>query len=1166
MSASESHGKAGSTSLAKAEGMAEARAGASAGNEAGDVRERRQTREDLEKALNGLKQSEFQLRKIIDAIPTVAWCTFLDGSLEFVNQRWHDYTGTSAQAASGFGYIPTIHPEDLDRVMEKSAKLRAEGKPGEIEGRLRRYDGEYRWFLFRLAPLRDETGKIVRWCGTNTDIESVKQAEEKLKEALKTSKESELQLRKTLNTIPTLAWSVLPDGPSDFINQRWYDYTGLSVEEALGYGWKAAIHPEDLDHVVDTYMAHLTSGKPCEIEARLRRHDGEYRWFLIRIEPLHDPAGNIVRWYGTNTDIDDLKKAQVKLRQDEEELRRITDAIPQFIITWDSGGNAFYVNRALFDYTGVAIEGLSASDFRSRVVHPEDVARLRDARQGGFSRGLPFEVEQRVLRKDGQYRWFLIQYNPLLDENGKIVRWYGTGTDIDDRKRSEDRTLNENLVLREEDTRLRKIIDTIPALAWCCLPDGSHDFGNQRWSDYTGLSPEDAHGYGWGVLFPPQDREDLVNRFLALMAAGEPGEVEARLRRHDGEYRWFLIRFSPLRDGMGNIVRWYGTNTDIEALKQTEQKLEQALNASRESEEQLKETLDTIPTAAWYCLPDGSNQYVSERWLAYTGLPAEEARGNGWKATIHSEDLDRAMKQASAILASGEPGEIEERVRRHDGEYRWFLVRYAPLRDEMGKIVRWYGTNTDIQVLKQTEEKLRQDEHELRKITDAIPQLIATLNPDGTLLYVNQALLDYFGFSREDAVKSDLRLRTFHPEDIERVRDERQAALARGLPFELEQRILRKDGQYRWFLVSYHPFRDEDGRLVRWYTTGTDIDDRKRSEDRTRNENLALREEVVRSSMFEEIIGSSPALRRVLAQVSKVAPTDSTVLILGESGTGKELIARAIHNRSQRSSRAFIRVNLAAIPPSLIASELFGHEKGSFTGALQRRPGRFEQADGGTLFLDEIGEPPAETQVALLRVLQEREFERVGGNQTVSVDVRVIAATNRDLGAAVTEGRFREDLFYRLNVFPIRLPALRERGDDVRLLVEYLIDRYAQKAGKTITNISQKTLDLFRTYDWPGNIRELQNVIERAVVLCEGGTFSVDETWLTRSAPRSTVISVPLVADLVEREKEIIESALRQAEGVIGGPSGAAVKLGLPRQTLESKIRKLGINRYRFKT
>jgi formate hydrogenlyase transcriptional activator len=463
-------------------------------------------------------------------------------------------------------------------------------------------------------------------------------------------------------------------------------------------------------------------------------------------------------------------------------------------------------------------------------------------------------------------------------------------------------------------------------------------------------------------------------------------------------------------------------------------------------------------------------------------------------------------------------------------------------------------------------EKIKKSETELREIVDAIPQTIIVLNPDGKAIYANRVALEYTGVSLDDVRGDDFRARIFHPDDVQRLREERHKALSGAAPFENEQRALGKDGKYRWFLIRYNPLLDETGRVIRWYATGTDIDDRKRNEDRTRNENVALREEIERSSMLEEIVGSSEALRRVLGQVSKVAPTDSTVLISGETGTGKELIARAIHTRSHRSSRAFIRVNCAAISPSLIASELFGHERGSFTGAHQRRLGRFESADGGTIFLDEVGEVPPETQLALLRVLQEREFERVGGNQTVRVDVRVLAATNRDLSAAVADGTFRQDLFYRLNVFPIRLPALRERVDDIPLLVEYLIDRYAQKAGKKIRNIRKETLDLFQAYDWPGNIRELQNVIERAVVLCDGEVFCVDPSWLVPASPNPTAPTIPLAADLAEREMAMIENALREAEGVISGPTGAAAKLGIPRQTLESKIRKLGINRHRFRT
>ncbi len=358
---------------------------------------------------------------------------------------------------------------------------------------------------------------------------------------------------------------------------------------------------------------------------------------------------------------------------------------------------------------------------------------------------------------------------------------------------------------------------------------------------------------------------------------------------------------------------------------------------------------------------------------------------------------------------------------------------------------------------------------------------------------------------------------------------------------------------------------DEQGRILRWYATGTDIEDHKQAEERMRNENLALREEIDRTSMFEEIVGSSDALRKVLLQVAKVATVDSTVLILGETGTGKELIARAIHKRSNRATRAFIRVNCAAIPPALIASELFGHEKGAFTGALQRRLGRFESAHGGTIFLDEIGDLPLETQIALLRVLQEREFERVGSSQPIAVDVRVLAATNRDLKAAVAAGTFRQDLFYRLNVFPIQIPSLRERADDIPVLVEYLIERYAKKVGKKLRNIKKTTLEQFQAYDWPGNIRELQNVIERAVVLCDSETFAVDEPWLMRESPQRSGPAAPFATTLVEHEREIIEAALASSQGRISGPSGAAAKLGIPRQTLDSKIKNLGINKHRFK-
>jgi formate hydrogenlyase transcriptional activator len=545
--------------------------------------------------------------------------------------------------------------------------------------------------------------------------------------------------------------------------------------------------------------------------------------------------------------------------------------------------------------------------------------------------------------------------------------------------------------------------------------------------------------------------------------------------------------------------------------------------------------------------PDGKNlwpaagQQVPNAWTkAISPLPIGPVMGSCGTAAFRKSPVI-CSDMASDPLWSGMPAvEYRDIALRHGLRAAWSQPLISKDGEVLGTFAMYYTrprtpSQSDLQLIemaghvaliaierdrsqtaltralteiRKSEAQLRQDARELRTITDAIPHLVSVLAPDGTYLYVNKSMLDYGGLSIEEMMEPDARARAFHPEDVERLRVERQQALVRGIPFENEQRIRRKDGEYRWFYIRYSPHRNEQGQIVRWYATGTDIDERKRAEERTQNENLALREDIDRSSMFEEIVGSSEVLRKVLSQVAKVAPTDSTVLISGETGTGKELIARAIHKRSNRSNRAFIRVNCAAIPSSLVASELFGHEKGAFTGALQRRLGRFEAADGGTIFLDEVGDLPSEVQVTLLRVLQEREFERVGSNLSIPINVRVLAATNRDLEEVVVNGTFRSDLFYRLNVFPLRVPSLRERVDDIPLLVEYLIQRYAKRAGKRIRNIGNTTLDLLKNYHWPGNIRELQNVIERAIILCEGETFSVDETWF-RPAPRT--LSLPAV-------------------------------------------------------
>src|SRR5437899_8362120 len=577
--------------------------------------------------------------------------------------------------------------------------------------------------------------------------------------------------------------------------------------------------------------------------------------------------------------------------------------------------------------------------------------------------------------------------------------------------------------------------------------------------------------------------------------------------------------------------------------------------------EDLRRIVDLIPQTIVVLDPDGKPLYANHRATEYTGLSLADVSADDFRGRVfHPADIERLREERQRCRSGTVPFENEQRVLRRDGTYRWFLIRDNPSLDESGRVTRWYASGTDIEDRRQAEDKLSQDQQELRQLIDFLPEHVIVLDKDGALLHANKTMLDYSGYTLEkmkgggDAARIK---RDVHPDDLDRVHGERAAGLSKAVPFEMEKRLLDRNGQFRWFLFRYRPFFDREGSVVRWFASATDIEERKQAEDRVRNEAVALREDIVRSSMFEEIVGSSAALRAILAQVSRVAPTDSTVLIRGEPATGKELIARAIHNRSKRANRAFIRVNCAAIPSSLITSELFGHEKGAFTGALQRRLGRFESADGGTIFLDEVGELPPEMQSALLRVLQEREFERVGGNRPIHVDVRVLAATNRDLDAALEEGAFRKDLFYRLNVFPIDVPPLRERADDIRLLVEYLVRRYAQLAGKRIKQIEGRTLELLTAYDWPGHVRDLQNVIERSVILTDGDVFSIDEAWLKRNTDAK---------DTGLGEREQIEAALAATKGRVSGPHGAATMLGIPRQTLESRIRALRINKHQFKS
>jgi formate hydrogenlyase transcriptional activator len=776
-------------------------------------------------------------------------------------------------------------------------------------------------------------------------------------------------------------------------------------------------------------------------------------------------------------------RSQSTLQHAYRELRQLVDFLPQHVIVLDAKGTLLQANQMLLDFYGRTLEEMQGAGNTERVkrdVHPDDLERVRSERQDGFAKRSPFEIEKRLLGKDGRYRWFLFRYKPMLNEEGAVLSWYATATDIEDRKRTESLLAAEMRTLQmiADGASLTDILNHV-----CTSVD------RQISPSVTTILLMDSAGQKLWPTAGPKVPHDWTRAITPVPVAPDGGLCATAA----------FLKTRVIVPDVGTEPNWREEYRDVA--------LRNGIRAAW-SEPILTKENQVLGTFAVYS--------------AESRVPT---------------DADLALIEAAGRLA---------------------LIAIERQRSQ--------------EALRSALDTIRKSEEELRRMIDAVAQTIVVLNPDGRVTYANRVALEYMGLSLDDVRADDFRARVFHPDDMQRVREAREKGLSGTVPFENEQRALGKDGKYRWFLIRYNPLLDESGRVIRWYATGTDIEDRKQAEQRMRNENLALREEIDRSSMYETIVGSSESLRQVLSQVDKVAPTDATVLILGETGTGKELVASAIHKRSKRSAKAFIRVNCAAIPPSLIASELFGHEKGAFTGALQRRAGRFESADGGTIFLDEIGELSPETQLALLRVLQERELERVGSNQPVPVDVRVVAATNRDLEAAVLAGRFRQDLFYRLNVIPIRVPPLRERKNDIPLLVEYLVERYARRAGKTVSHIEKKTRDILQAYDWPGNVRELQNVIERAVILCDGETFSVDETWLRPNSPQLSGRPISRHGVLAEdkkefadRERKEIEAALAECDGRVSGPRGAAAILGIPHQTLESKIVSLGIDKRRFK-
>jgi len=869
----------------------------------------------------------------------------------------------------------------------------------------------------------------------------------------------------------------------------------------------------------------------------------------------------------------------------EQSFRQIVDSMPAFAWCASPDGKLEYLNRRIVDYTGERQENLVGFGW-ANVLHSEDVERTKTAWLHSVETGDPCVVDQRVRRFDNVYRWFRTVAQPLRDDSGRVIRWYGVATDIEDWKRAEE-------AVRASEERLRLIVDNIPGLVGTRAATGEPEFVNRQMLEFFGQSLEQMPD--WTSLIHPDDRERVVNLWGRSVETGQPYDVEHRARRADGVFRWLHSRAQSLRDAEGRIIRWCIMLTDVDDRKRAEEAL-------RASDLNFRLIIDSIPGLVHTLTAAGELEFVNQQNLAYFGKTLEELRGWASSDVFHPDDLARAIEAWKHTQETGQPDEIECRLRRADGAYRWFQLRCLPLRDSEDRIIRWMSLHTDIDERKQAEDRLQlllevtnqvvsnlQLRDLLRAISGSIRRVmqcdcasLALPNAENKQLQLN--VLDFpegKGFLHEEGVYSiegspyGTAFRTMKPLALHGPFTEWldnpviQSRISEGfksLCFIPLIRQSRAIGTLNLGRLRGDAFTEEDlyflgqvaSQIAIAVENALEYGQVTEAKERLVEQKLYLEDEIRFEQNFEEIIGKSSRLKAVLESVRIVAPADSTVLIQGETGTGKEMIARAIHNLSPRKGQAFVKVNCAAIPSGLLESELFGHERGAFTGAIAQKIGRFELAHKGTLFLDEVGDIPLELQPKLLRVLQEQEFERLGSTRTQRIDVRLLAATNANLGQMVVEKKFRSDLYYRLKVFPIDVPPLRERRDDIPLLVRYFANKYARRMGKQIESIPKDAMDALSHYAWPGNIRELQNLMERAALLTSGPSLKVPLAEILVGS------DLHVYGDdnvLKQAEREQIVRALRESNWVVGGAHGAAARLGLKRTSLAYKMQRLGISR-----
>ena len=1017
-----------------------------------------------------------------------------------------------------------------------------------------------------------------------------------------TLRESEARYRALVMASAEMVWQANAQGEGFFVTPRWQQLTGQSENEMRQFGWLQAVHPDDRELTGQLWVRAMIEKRTYENELRVRTRDGSYRHFYVHAVPILAPDGSLHEWVGANIDITERKQAEQALR----DLVAGTGVI----------GEEFF--PAYVRHVAAALDVHCASVAE---VTDEQNARLRTLAVWVGQRcekNYEYEVADapcgQVVReeklfycREGVQEQFpecrslgdlsAVSYMgaPLFDSTGRLI---GSLCIIDDKPLDDERRARSILEIfaaraaaeierkRAEDA-LRESEERLARAEKSSLVMVTHADLEGRWlkvpptlCELLGYSEgELLGGYSKEVTHP--DDFDAGWRECQRLIRGEikSFDLEKRYIHRDGHVVWAYINCSMVTDSKGSPVYFLAYIRDITDRKRAEEAL-------RQRQALMETIMDNCPAMIFLKDTQGRYLFANQEFERLSRLGAVDIVGKTDFEIFTQEQAAAFHANDIQVLEAGVPLKFEELALHEDGPHISVVCKF-PLFDEEKKLYALGGIVTDITDRKQAEQAARESAQALR---DSEERLRLALKSGRMGVWDWDRRTDRRKWSKEYFLVMGLLpfsvepsyetwASCVHPEDLPGTRAALQAAVAEKKEYRFEYRVIWPDGSIRWAVVRGEPIYDQDGQCVRVMGVLVDVTERKLAEEEIRRlkerleaENVYLRREVSEAYRDREIVGRSEGILKVLRQVNQVAGTDMTVLVLGETGTGKELVARAVHGQSERRERPLVKVNCSTLPGELIESELFGHEKGAFTGATGRQVGRFELADGGTIFLDEVGDLPLKLQAKLLRVLQEGEFERLGSGKTIKVDVRVIAATNRDLLQAVQRGRFRMDLFYRLNVYPIRLPPLRERGEDIGLLAGVFLREASRRLGRLFEPISEEVLAALQLYEWPGNIRELQNVIERAAVVSVGRWLQLPEGWgvnlgavstttETAEVRRRPIESPPREVTLEELERRHIMQVLQQTRWRVEGPKGAAAILGLNPSTLRSRMHRLGIRK-----